>query len=55
MNRHLKPCDNCTKVERPDRCKDANCQEWKAWFVSVWDDVRTKILQFLNNQTEEHE
>ena len=48
MNRHLKPCDNCTKVERPDLCHDQNCKEWQAWFIKAWDDVRAKILQLLN-------
>ena len=33
------PCDNCTKVECPEKCINKCCPEWKAWFLERWEEI----------------
>ena len=38
------PCETCTRVKDPDKCKRMNCCDWVDWFLSKWEELRALWL-----------
>lgn len=53
------PCRTCTRVQVPHSCSNKNCEEWKEWFLSVWNRMHKKYRkaakQFTTTNTKEKE
>lgn len=39
------PCKTCTRVQDPHLCSNKNCEEWKEWFLFVWNRMHKKHRQ----------
>ena len=47
------PCLRCNRVQDPRNCENKNCQVWRNWFVSRWDNLRLQTrLQREKQPTE---
>lgn len=39
----MSPCKTCVRVVDPGMCEDKNCQQWRQWFMEVWDATRQRF------------
>ena len=37
----MSPCVTCNRVMSPAKCENKNCQVWRQWFISSWDQLRS--------------
>ena len=37
----MSPCVTCNRVMSPANCENKNCQVWRQWFISRWDQLRS--------------
>lgn len=37
----ISPCLTCSRVENPQKCENKNCNVWRQWFISSWDQMRS--------------
>lgn len=47
MNGKPSPCDTCTRVKDPDKCKNLQCTFWKHWWLAKWDAICLFLLARL--------
>lgn len=33
------PCENCTRVAKPEECGNKGCVAWKEWFMNRWEQI----------------
>lgn len=38
-----KPCLTCTRVKDPVNCENKKCQAWYNWFITSWEEIRSKF------------
>jgi len=41
------PCLTCTRVRDPQNCESKVCKDWRSWFISRWEAMRTNVQKSI--------
>lgn len=47
MNKKPSPCETCTRVKDPEKCRGLKCPIWQTWWLEKWESVRRYLLPRL--------
>ena len=47
MNGKPSPCDTCTRVKDPEKCKNIECAVWRPWWLEKWNSICLFLLARL--------
>lgn len=49
------PCTSCTRMKNPQSCTNKHCEEYRKWFIPIWNTNRLKVLAALTKKEAENE